>query len=1045
MSNQDNTLCTCGCCEEGKDITPLNLVNIPGLPALHYRVGTHNSFKASMLQALSANPNLAKLTSRYDNDMAIAGIDAWATVLDVLSFYQERIINEGFLRTATERLSVIELARHISYKPGTGVAAETFLAFSMNEAPGSPAKALIPVGTKVQSVPEEDQLPQVFETTEQIEARIEWNNIKVQTTEKIIHTTNLTKIFIKGIVSNLQPGDGILIIRTKRLIDGSLFTNREFRRLLNVVPNNNADHTKLTWETGLSHIANSIDDIQHANADIKVFAFRQKAFLFGHNAPDFRTLSGNIKAEFLPSGLLGEYFNDSSFTNKVTERISADINFDWGTDSPIPGIINPNTFSIRWSGVILPPVTGLFTFYTSSDDGVQLFINNEAIITNLTTHGVTENFGTVWLQAGQLYNIRLDYFENTGAAVIKLSWSAPDLPKAIIRPKYLFNLADHLDWPDFTITGISGSTDTIHLDGIYSRIVKNSWLVMKNHSSENIYRVTDAIESSRKNFTLASKTTKITVDGPDFGDFNDHVRNTIVFAQSEELEMAEKPVDNFIQNNKEITLQQLMAGLPKEKKIILSGKRKRLEITTAGNGRLFTVAGNNIATRQLAAGDSLIILKKPERSLSGWTYIWNWTLKDDAGFEGTFSGPENTYNITGSEKEDEMVNEVHTIDTLPDGSDPTVIVLKDNVSNMFDPPTVLIYANVATGTHGETRNETLGSGNGSQAFQKFELKQKPLTFIAADSSTGTKTTLQIRVNDILWKEVDSLYNVSSKEKVYTTSFNDAGTVTVMFGDGTTGSRLPTGVENIKATYRVGIGSEGLLNAGQLSMLMSPRLGVNKVVNPLATSGAADPESRDKTRQNAPLTVLTLDRIVSAKDFEDFTRAFAGIGKAKADILWKGDRQVVYITVAGANKGPVDKNSGLYKNLLNAIKKSGHSNNLVLVENYEALFFTVNAKVLVDSNYDFEKVKKNILQALKETFSFENREFGQDVTPSEVIAVIQSLEGVVFTDLDQLNGLDIFSPHFRINAAVARRSGDAILPAQLLTINESQINITQIIS
>jgi len=214
--SENNSVCNCGCCEGIALLTPEDTHNFPGLSALKYRVGTHYSFKQSMLNAISKYPALDRLTSRYNDDFAVATLDAWATVLDVLSFYQERIINEGYLRTATERLSVLQLAKHISYKLKPGVAAGTFLAFSMNEAQGAPASAIIPVGTKVQSVPEQSQLPQVFETTAQIEARVEWNSIKLQTEIKFIPKFGDTEIYLKGITTGLQPGDGLLMVGDER-------------------------------------------------------------------------------------------------------------------------------------------------------------------------------------------------------------------------------------------------------------------------------------------------------------------------------------------------------------------------------------------------------------------------------------------------------------------------------------------------------------------------------------------------------------------------------------------------------------------------------------------------------------------------------------------------------------------------------------------------------------------------------------------------------------------------------------------------------------
>src|SRR4029450_7470074 len=124
--------------------------------------------------------SLAQLQTRADDDFSIALLDAWATVADVLTFYQERIANESYLRTATERRSLLELARLIGYELRPGVAASTYLAFTVEDAPGSPPQTSIDIGTKVQSVPGPGEKPQTFETIEKIEARPEWSALKPQ-------------------------------------------------------------------------------------------------------------------------------------------------------------------------------------------------------------------------------------------------------------------------------------------------------------------------------------------------------------------------------------------------------------------------------------------------------------------------------------------------------------------------------------------------------------------------------------------------------------------------------------------------------------------------------------------------------------------------------------------------------------------------------------------------------------------------------------------------------------------------------------------------
>ncbi|MCV5950686.1 hypothetical protein OFN94_38360, partial [Escherichia coli] len=82
------------------------------------------------------------------------------------------------------------------------------------------------------------------------------------------------------------------------------------------------------------------------------------------------------------------------------------------------------------------------------------------------------------------------------------------------------------------------------------------------------------------------------------------------------------------------------------------------------------------------------------------------------------------------------------------------------------------------------------------------------------------------------------------EEVFTRRTGDDGRVTLRFGDGVSGARLPSGSENVRAKYRVGIGLAGRVRARQLSLLLTRPLGVRGVSNPLAPSGAQDPESRD---------------------------------------------------------------------------------------------------------------------------------------------------------------------------------------------------------
>ena len=235
-----------------------------------------------------------------------------------------------------------------------------------------------------------------------------------------------------------------------------------------------------------------------------------------------------------------------------------------------------------------------------------------------------------------------------------------------------------------------------------------------------------------------------------------------------------------------------------------------------------------------------------------------------------------------------------------------------------------------------------------QAFQRFTLRQPPLTYVSAATPSGGESTLEVRVNDLLWHEVPTFYGRGSEERIYVTSLDDEGKTTVMFGDGRTGARLPTGEENVTAKYRKGLGLPGLVKAHQLTQLMTRPLGVKGVTNPLAPSGAADRESLDESRRNAPLTVLTLGRIVSLQDYEDFARAFSGIDKALATWVWSGEKRSVFVTVAGPEGAEVRSDSALYKNLLTAMRQASDPNVPLLVASYVPRLFRLSAALQVRS-------------------------------------------------------------------------------------------------
>ncbi|MFN4089337.1 MAG: putative baseplate assembly protein [Alphaproteobacteria bacterium] len=224
----------CACCTPGVAPAPSLLFNRPGLSALDYRIGTFATFRTAMLQAIATEPALSALTTRRSDDYAITILELWAAVGDVLTFYQERVANEFFLRTARERDSVLRLARMLDYHLRAGLAATADLAFILDER----AATRIPVGLKVMSVPGQNERPQFFETTEAVQAVAALNRLRVSAPPQPVNA------FAQGAVGApiLAGPDGL--VPGKRLV---FFTAGAAEEKTVVAASTAADERRLGW------------------------------------------------------------------------------------------------------------------------------------------------------------------------------------------------------------------------------------------------------------------------------------------------------------------------------------------------------------------------------------------------------------------------------------------------------------------------------------------------------------------------------------------------------------------------------------------------------------------------------------------------------------------------------------------------------------------------------------------------------------------------------------------------------------------------------
>jgi len=155
--------------------------------------------------------------------------------------------------------------------------------------------------------------------------------------------------------------------------------------------------------------------------------------LVGTNTPPPPPPPGN------GDGLTGNYFNNTTLTAPAAlTRIDPTVNFNWGQNAPDPAV-SRNMFSVRWTGFVQPLYGEPYTFYTRTDDGVRLWVNNVLLIDHWVNQAGVEWSGGITLTAGTKYAITMEYYDNTGNASATLSWSSASTSKAIIPQTQLYS------------------------------------------------------------------------------------------------------------------------------------------------------------------------------------------------------------------------------------------------------------------------------------------------------------------------------------------------------------------------------------------------------------------------------------------------------------------------------------------------------------------------------------------------------------------------------------------------------------------------------
>ena len=1153
-------------------VTPVDEQNRPGLAALAYRVGTHGQFLSTMLARLSSadHPQLRAFTARDPGDLAIALLDGWATVGDVLSFYTERLANEGFLRSALDPRSVALLGALVGYAPRPGLGASTYLAYTVDS---SAPRILIPAGSGAQNVPAGGVLAQSYETSADLIASIDWNDLPVRATMptslSLGDVIGADSLYLAGTTTNLKPNDRLLFDF------GPAVGKPTVKPVVAVTPDLAAKRTQVAFaietreQLYLKALRGLLDALADLNKPDPLLANAASwigaplSTLIGDPAqqpvapidiaPPLRTALARLAeecavADVHDDGFAAFYLTNASTAAQAALNAAVLVDPDGTTVPTGDGELTPQgpTGDGAVSGITgllgplrlppsVPPANSAAlarstsqAFQAGSDASIgllaaadprlsaQLYTALSAV--NLTPTPPLRDVQAMRITAAPFgANAPLKpVLSSQGVVTGQTEWPFAELPGWTVTfddidapvntgtTSFVVGYTDgDTTWssPDVSLDGPGGAVDQTVQAG-----PAQVHCALTPHTQDQMQEWTLTVV-----LTAGGQTRTLTIDLPtDISDrvffvladgegnsvdlgvyqFGEPVSGTLgtdtvsaVWLDNEqELAQARRApaasvgsipmtvTDQFGPHPTVLNLDAVYPGIVPNSWVVIERPtpdnatgpvqvRSVSTVSVAAYGLTAKVTQLTLAAPWLdgtdptlapvrrttvrAQGDSLRLAQTPVTD-----DILGHSIDLDVSVHGLQTG---RWLVVAGDRTDvpnaripggELVMLAGTqqvVDTnLPGDTVRTRLTLAADLAYTYARDTVHVYGNVVEANQGATRTEPIGSGDATATGQTFSLSSQPLTYLAADNPSGAQDTVILRVNGVQWHETDTLAGAGPTDRVFV--LGNGAKTTVTFGDGVHGARLPTGVENVTATYRTGLGTGGNVPAGSITQPTSRPLGVRGVSNPLPATGGADPDTNAVARTNTPLRSYALDRLVSVRDYADFSAARAGIGRASAQRLTDGRRDVIHLTITGVDDAPIDTTDELVRQLRASLADFGdaHLPIVIAVRDLKLLVISANIKVLPD--YSWPLVEPVIRHAVLDLFAPANRDLGQPAYASELISTVQAVPGVDYVDLDAFAGVAGSITPDDLNTVAEQLTPNPVVPAALATYQEDWYDV-----
>jgi predicted phage baseplate assembly protein len=991
-----------------------------GVPPLPYKVGDRQQFLADLLGALvrtdTADGQPFGLRTRSPDDPTVALLDAWATVADVVAFYSERIAAEGFLRTATQPGSLLAIAGLVGYRPRPGLAASVWLAYSLHPDPADTA-VVLPGGLLTQSVPGTGELPQTFETTAQIVARPSWNTLNVRRTGPVQAPQGLssvTSLAVHGVTTGLKANDAIL------LSDGSGMPTVVF--VQQVSTDLAAQTTTVTLQGQLSGdaaaepagtagkpaqagevaeatnrpqtILDAIDSLTQGlsrrpkppppsvaalnRGPAEVFATGSDAVTRLVAALDPAVASTIYKA--VSTAAIGS----PAVTSAASLQVRAT---PFGVQMPPRPIFNQHgqqTGTQEWpiagvqtlSASAMFPLTGNAEVTITGPDGsqasgqltgsgtpvqlgslgsVQVGVGPHGTIGQVTfTPAASSGLSsmTIILSSGDTTGSYLARFDDgstfpwapapprtartqiftVGNQRITIEWGQPSASHLRNGETPLtVSVAEILPLPDRTV---------LDLDATYSGIVPGSWVVIEQAGVPGGGSSAGG-EGEQITYPLVRRVDKTaTVTLTRYG-----MSGTVTQLTLHRPWIG--PDARWLSALRPLTVRAQSAALkllPVELPDPLSGDTIELDGLAVGleAGRRILVTGTRA---DLPAGAA--VPGGEQAMIAGVT-------QSAAGGSGT------TY---------------------------TTLQLAAPLTYSYHRASAQVFGNVVPAHQGATVTETLTGSAPGDPHPSFTLSQAPVLADPSPTSAGSASSLQLTVGGRHWKPVTRL-DASTPLDSYLTGIDSRGRTTI-----TLSGPLPTGTSSVVATYRTGQGSAGNVRAHQVTQLLSRPLTLAAVDNPLPGSGGSDSDGPGDLRSRVPVGLASLGRLVSVADAPDLVLSWAGVGKAHAIRRTIGAAEIVALTVAGVTPDALLAGDDLLTSLAAALVAADRPGAPVVVVPAPVYLIVLAARVRCDPEFDWAVVSVALRSALTGALGYQQRQLGEGIVLSEIVAVAQSVPGV----------------------------------------------------